>query len=149
MSEPLRRFVDRFAAGAAWLCALHCATWPFLLAVLPALGVWGFAGLERGFVVFACVLGLASLSVGYRRHRTFRAFWLLLPGLVLLVLASMTELHEDIVWHAVLMTAGGLLVGLAHIVNLKLSHGHVHDARCGHLPPVPGETTVGATHHPH
>ncbi len=145
MAGNARRFVDRLGAGAAWLCALHCAMWPFLLAALPALAAWGWDGLERGFVVFACVLGLASLTVGYRRHRTFRAFWLLLPGLALLIVASMTELHENLVWHAVLMTAGGLLVGLAHIFNLRLSHGHVHDARCGHLPAVSGDV-AGVPH---
>ncbi|HEY5972679.1 MAG TPA: MerC domain-containing protein, partial [Pseudoxanthomonas sp.] len=27
---------------------------------------------------------------------------------------------------------GGTLVGLAHIVNLRLNHWHVHDASCAH-----------------
>ena len=27
---------------------------------------------------------------------------------------------------------GGLLVGVAHLVNLRLNHGHVHDASCAH-----------------
>ena len=30
------------------------------------------------------------------------------------------------------MTFGGTLVGVAHLVNLRLNHGHVHDARCAH-----------------
>ena len=27
---------------------------------------------------------------------------------------------------------GGVLVGVAHLVNLRLNHGHVHDASCAH-----------------
>ncbi|MCC6756807.1 MAG: MerC domain-containing protein, partial [Arenimonas sp.] len=34
--------------------------------------------------------------------------------------------------HAVVMTAGGILIAVAHLVNLRLSHGHVHDANCRH-----------------
>jgi hypothetical protein len=129
-----QRGADRLGVGAAWLCALHCAAWPLLLALLPALGAWHLGHIEQGFVAFAAVLGLGSLITGFRRHRTFRAFWFLLPGLCLLLIGAFTEVHEDVVWHAVLMTAGGTLVGLAHLVNLRLSHGHVHDASCGHLP---------------
>ncbi len=135
-SSVLQRGADRLGVGAAWLCALHCAAWPLLLAVLPALGAWNLAGIEEGFVVFAAILGLGSLVTGYRRHRTFRAFWFLVPGLALLGMGAFSEIHEDVVWHAVFMTAGGVLVGAAHLVNLRLSHGHVHDASCGHLPPA-------------
>src|SRR5690606_6756610 len=41
-------------------------------------------------------------------------------------------LHETVVPHAVAMTFGGTLVGLGHLVNLRLNHGHVHDASCTH-----------------
>lgn len=136
MSTPLRHLADRLGLSAAWLCAIHCATWPLALAVLPAIGAWNQAGLEAGFIVFAAVLGVTSLAMGYRRHRVFRAFWFLLPGLAALIIAVATPVHEHVIGHAVLMTTGGLLVGLAHLVNLRLNHGHVHDARCGHLPAV-------------
>lgn len=144
MSPILHRFADRLGFSAAWLCALHCALWPLALALLPAIGVWSWAGLEQGFVAFAAVLGITSLTIGVRRHRTFRAFWFLLPGLALLITAAMTHVHDHVVLHAVMMTAGGLLVGLAHLINLRLSHGHVHDASCGHLPPADGGETLVA-----
>lgn len=131
--RSLHALADRLGAGAAWLCAVHCALWPLLLALAPAFGAWLWTGWEEAFIVFAAVLGIGSLAVGFRRHRVFRAFWFLLPGLALLIVATATEIHDHLVLHAVLMTAGGLLVGLAHLVNLRLCHGHVHDAHCGHL----------------
>ena len=62
-----------------------------------------------------------------------RALWLLLPGLAALWFGTGYEpLHHAVVPHALLMTLGGTLVGLAHLANLRLNHGHVHDAHCAH-----------------
>ena len=70
---------------------------------------------------------------GYRRHRAVRALGLLLPGLAVLWLGVLyAPLHHALLPHAVAMTFGGTLVGLAHLANLRLNHGHVHDATCVH-----------------
>jgi hypothetical protein len=127
--------LDRLGATGSLLCAIHCALLPALIALLPSLGIaaWLDNGFERGFVVFATLLGLFTLAWGYRRHRAVRALWLLFPGLALLWLATGYEpLHHAVVPHAIAMTLGGTLVGLAHLANLRLNHGHVHDAHCAH-----------------
>lgn len=130
-----RRLIDRLGATGSLLCALHCATLPLLLAVAPSLGAaaWLSGDLETGFVVFATALGLFSLLWGYRRHGTVRALGLLVPGLAALWLAVLFRpLHETVLAHALVMTFGGTLVGLAHLANLRLNHRHAHDAsgRC-------------------
>ena len=33
---------------------------------------------------------------------------------------------------AAALSLGGVLVGLAHVLNLRLNHRHVHDASCVH-----------------
>ena len=117
------------------ICAVHCALTPLLLAAIPSLGLsaWLGDGFEQGFVVFVTVLGLFSLLWGYRRHRAFRALTLLLIGLAALWAGVLyTPLHHSLVPHAIVMTLGGTLVGLAHVVNLRLNHWHVHDASCAH-----------------
>lgn len=135
---PKGRFgllVDRLGATGSLLCAIHCALTPVLLAALPALGLslWFGDGVERTLVVFVTLLGLASLGWSYRRHRTLRAFGLLVPGLAALWAGLLyAPLHESVVPHAVAMTFGGTLVGVAHLLNLRLNHGHVHDASCAH-----------------
>ena len=84
-------------------------------------------------MVFATLLGLFSLIQGYRRHGVVRALGLLIPGLLVLWLAVLyAPLHHSLVAHAIAMTFGGTLVGLAHVANLRLNHGHVHDASCAH-----------------
>lgn len=134
---PLQRhrLLDRLGATGSLLCAIHCALLPVLIAALPSLGIaaWLSDDFERAFVVFASLLGVFSLVWGYRRHRTLRALGLLLPGLAILWSAVLyLPLHASAVPHAVAMTLGGTLVGLAHLVNLRLNHGHVHDATCAH-----------------
>ena len=96
-------------------------------------GFMDSAGIEQAVVVFVTFLGLFSLLWGYRRHRALRALALLVPGLALLWAGLLhAELHHSRVPHALVMTVGGVLVGLAHLMNLRLNHRHVHDASCAH-----------------
>ena len=134
-SDSRHRWLDRFGAAGSLVCAAHCALLPLLIAALPSLGLASWLGeaFEVGFVAFASLLGLFSLIWGYRRHRALRALGLLLPGLAILWLGVLyAPLHQSQLPHAVVMTLGGTLVGLAHLANLKLNAGHVHGAGCAH-----------------
>ena len=134
-SRPPSALLDRIGATGSLVCAAHCALLPLLIALLPSLGIatWLGDGFEFGFVVFATLFGFAILTWSYRRHRTLRALALLLPGLAALWAGILVApLHHALVPHAVVMTFGGTLVGLAHLANLRLNHGHVHDASCAH-----------------
>lgn len=131
----MRALLDRLGAAGSLLCAIHCALLPVGFAVLPTLGLaaWAGEGFERAFVAFATLLGLFTVLWGYRRHRAVRALSLLVPGLLVLWAAVLYRpLHEAEVPHAIAMTFGGTLVALAHLANLRLNHGHVHDASCVH-----------------
>lgn len=135
MNNRLHPLLDRIGATGSLLCAIHCALLPILIALLPSLGiaVWLGDGFEATFVTFASLFGLAVLAWSYRRHRAMRALGLLVPGLLVLWIGVLyPPLHHSVVPHAVAMTLGGTLVGLAHIANLRLNHGHVHDATCAH-----------------
>lgn len=134
-SPPTRRFAalaDRFGATASFLCAVHCALLPFVIAVLPALGLGFLAdhAIERGFVVFACTLAVTMLVLGFRRHGSRKALALLAPGVALLLAGVLVDFQSATFLHAALVTCGGTLVALAHVVNLRLSHRH--DENCVH-----------------
>lgn len=132
---------DRFGFVASFVCALHCALLPVAIAVLPSLGLaaWLGEGFEEAFVIFASLLGLFTLASGYRHHRAVRALGLLIPGLVVLWVGVLyAPLHQSLLPHALAMTFGGTLVGLAHLANLRLVH--VHTARCRH--PTSGQPTL-------
>jgi len=115
---------DRVGATASFLCALHCAALPFLLAALPTVGLAFLAdhAFERIFVGCASVLALVFLLRGYRQHRDARALALLAPGLLLLWLgAFVIDGHAAVGAHALLVSTGGGCVAFAHLVNLRRS----------------------------
>ena len=135
LNASLRHLLDRFGATGSSLCAVHCAVLPLVLALAPSLGLsfWLGDDVERVIVVFVSLLGLLSLLLGYRRHHAVRALALLVPGLVAMWAGLLiAPLHHTAVPHAIVMTLGGTLVAVAHLVNLRLNHGHVHDASCAH-----------------
>ncbi|MCC7096554.1 MAG: MerC domain-containing protein [Thermomonas sp.] len=128
-------WLDRIGATGSLVCAIHCAVLPILIALLPSLGValWLGDGFEWSFVLFASLFGLSVLAWSYRRHRALRALSLMLPGLAALWLGVLyAPLHQSLLPHALVMTLGGTLVGLSHLINLRLNHGHVHTAACAH-----------------
>lgn len=129
--ETALRTADRVGFTASFLCALHCALLPLALALLPALGlnVGGWIDIDQAFVVFATLLGLTTLTLGYRRHRTFRAWALLLPGLALVWAGAFGPLHDHSTVHAAVMAGGGLLLAAAHLLNLRLTHALAPAAR--------------------
>jgi hypothetical protein len=128
------KLADRFGATASFLCAVHCALLPLVIAALPAIGLGFLANhrLERGFIAFASVLALTTFVLGFRRHRRFRAFWFLAPGILLLAAGIIVDFESNSTLHAVLVACGGTLVAVSHLTNLRLAHGHVHDAACEH-----------------
>jgi MerC mercury resistance protein len=125
----LPRWADRLGAVGAFICALHCALIPVALALLPALGLGLVAwhGMEVAFAGFATVLAITSLYLGYRGHRAYHAWMLVAPGLALIWAALLyPPLHASVVPHAAAMAVGGVLIAVAHLVNLRLSYGHSH-----------------------
>ena len=131
--NPALGVADRVGVAASVLCAVHCALLPLVLAVLPALGLkfGGWIDFDQAFVVFASVLGATTLTLGYRRHRAFHAWALLVPGLVLVGLASFTSLHNHTSTHLVMMVVGGTMLAAAHALNLRLTHVATAGARRG------------------
>ena len=90
---PAIDWVERAALGASFLCLIHCAGLPLLLAALPALS--RLIAIPEDF--HAWILGLALLSAG-----------------ALLLLGGPYETPVT--------TAGSVLLVLAHVANWRLRH---------------------------
>lgn len=122
--SALAQTADRVGATASFLCALHCAALPFVLALLPAIGLGFLADhtFEHWFIAFATTLALTMLIRGYGRHREWFALAVLLPGLVLLWIGGfLVEPEVSAMGHAVLVALGGSAVAAAHVINLRLT----------------------------
>ncbi|HET9033801.1 MAG TPA: MerC domain-containing protein [Dokdonella sp.] len=124
--------IDRFGALASMLCAVHCALLPLLFGILPALGLAFLAdhAYEQIFVSFAIVLASISLLHGLRKHGSYRALLILVPGILLLVVGMLIGADHSNPWHATVVSIGGTLVALSHVINMRLTH--VHGPSCRH-----------------
>lgn len=124
--------MDRFGAFASMLCAIHCALLPLIFGILPALGLGFLAGhaFEQVFVSFAIVLATISLMFGLRKHGSYRAFWFLVPGILLLVAGVLAGADHGNPWHAAVVSIGGTMIALSHLINMRLTH--VHSPACRH-----------------
>jgi hypothetical protein len=130
---PPRRFatlVDRIGAAASLLCAVHCALLPFVLALLPLIGLEFLAGhtFERVFVTCAATLASVSILVAYRRHRRPHALFLMVPGIALLLFGVAINLDVHVLLHTTSVVTGGVLVASAHVTNLLLAHRYHYAA---------------------
>lgn len=131
---------DRLGAAASFLCAVHCALLPFVIALLPVLGLEFLADhrVERIFVLCAAMLASATLLTGYRRHRQRLPLMLMVPGLTLMLAGIAVDMDTVVVLHSVLVTCGGCLLATAHVINLRVgyqyahAHAHAHGPRCAH-----------------
>ena len=132
--SPLAVAADRIGATASFLCAVHCALLPFVIALLPLIGLGFLADhrFERVFVACAAVLASTTIFTAWRRHRKLNALFLLGPGIVLLLAGITIDIDAHVWMHTALVICGGVLVASAHVVNLVLSHRHVHSASCAH-----------------
>lgn len=116
--------LDKIGAAASLACAVHCAALPLVVTLLPLAGL-GFLADERvewALVGASAVLGVTSLCLGYREHRSRRALAVLAAGLALLAGGRIAEsrglLAEPL--GVALVVAGGLSIAAAHLVNRAL-----------------------------
>lgn len=116
--------LDRIGATASLLCAIHCALLPFVLALLPLIGLEFLAGhaFERIFVAGAAVLASVSILTAYRRHHRPQPLLLMVPGVALLVFGVAVNLDVHVALHTIAVVCGGVLVAGAHVANLVLAH---------------------------
>ncbi len=116
--------LDKAGAAASLTCAVHCALMPVVVTLLPLLGL-SFLADERtewGLLGLSALLGLSSLCLGFREHRSRRALAVLAVGLTVLALGRVTEEHRVGAVGVVLVVLGGCIVATSHFLNRRLCH---------------------------
>lgn len=144
VSSKYQPVLDRLGVSASTLCAIHCAAMPFLLSILPAIGL-GFlanSGFEIGMIATSIIIGAVSLGSSYRLHRKLNALMIMASGSMLLLFnffghESHSHLTETL--HPYIAAAAGLMIASAHWINMRLcdscdrcAHDHDHDHAHGH-----------------
>jgi hypothetical protein len=95
---------------------------PMLVALLPIIGLGFLAdeATEIGLLSLSSGLGIASLCLGYREHRSRRALVILAAGLTLLALGRIAEGRRFEPIGVPLVVGGGLVIAASHLLNRRL-----------------------------
>ena len=121
---------DTVSVFASCACAIHCTLTPFVVGVLPLLGM-RFLADERTewiFVGTSILTGVASLLPSYlRRHKRARPLVLFALGLAL-ILAARLILEENLVAEIPVLILGAFFVSLSHLINRRLCQSCVRCA---------------------
>lgn len=123
------RFLDRLGMVISFGCGVHCLAMTLAFALYPGLWLnrrlWESGMLTRLLWLELVLLGLAWLLVllafaaGWRRHRRLYPIIPAIVGLTLLTVAIRTQLHFMSYWGSITAMTGGLVLVLAHWLNLR------------------------------
>jgi hypothetical protein len=116
-------WLDRTAIGASFLCLLHCAGIPLLLAALPALS--RVVALPESFHFWMLGFAIPSSAIallGARRAHGGNAL-LVFGGFGLALMTLAATIFSRTPAEAALTIAGGLCLATAHLLNLRSRHG--------------------------
>lgn len=129
MKSPLNsQLFDKLGMSASVACAIHCALLPIVLTLLPIVGLEFLANpaLELSMIILSLGLACIALSSAYKKHRKALPFVILMVGFAFIALGHLIEGMESY-----LIPLGGLLIAVAHFINLKLTK------TCNHQLPKP------------
>jgi len=111
--------LDKLGMTASIGCAIHCAALPFLITILPLLGMEFLAlpHIEVSMIVLSLVIAVWSLTSSYRAHKSLMPAILLALGFLLIFSGHLFFEHIE----AALIPLGGLTIAVAHYYNWRLN----------------------------
>jgi uncharacterized membrane protein YfhO len=115
-------FLDKFGIFASSLCAVHCSVTPFVITLLPFLGLSFLESdlFENSMLGIAVFIGILSLLPSYiKKHHNIKPIILFLLG-ILFIISSHLIFHDN--GEFIIAPVGGILIIISHLLNSKLSH---------------------------
>lgn len=114
---------DKAAIGLSLICAIHCAAFPILVALLPAASMLGFDDewFHRVLLFFVLPLSSYALYSGMSRHGNRAVLGIGIAGLLVLIFAAVAghDLFGEI-GERVVTVIGSALIAISHWRNFQL-----------------------------
>ena len=117
---------DKVGSAASIACAIHCLAMPFVITVMPLVGLSFFASEQAEWMLFAASALIATFNLcwGYRKHKSRKALTMAVIGLTLLTIGRLLDHHSQhhggFDWYVLFLVAGGFWVAASHWINRKL-----------------------------
>lgn len=122
MKEKIGKWLDAAGTAASWACAVHCLALPFLISVLPLVGLSFLLDetTERVFILTSVLLAALSLLPAYfREHGKIRSIFLAAAGIGLIIMNHF-YFEDNLTAKIVFLIAGAILISAAHLINRRL-----------------------------
>lgn len=122
MFGKIGSLLDKAGITASWLCAVHCLALPFLIGVLPLVGLSFLLEetTERVFIGISAALAALSLLPAYfGEHGKLRSIFLAAAGIGLIVLTHLL-FEENLTLKIIFLVIGAILISAAHFLNRRL-----------------------------
>jgi hypothetical protein len=116
--------LSSWAAIVTSVCAVHCLATPFLVGVLPLVGLSFFAApwFEWSMVALAAAMGSVGFGLSYfRLHNNPRPFIVFVAGLAILSSAHLL-FEAQVLVHGAVVILGALVIYQAGRMNHTLVH---------------------------
>ena len=113
IARPAVDRLDKVGATASLMCAIHCAAMPLVVTLLPLIGLGFLADnrIEWALVALSALMGVTSLCLGFREHRSRRAFAYLGIGIGMLATGRILEDNLNSPWGVGVVVLGGVDTG--------------------------------------
>jgi len=111
--------LDTVGAGVSFACALHCLAMPFVVGILPLMGLGFLADhtTEAIFIVLSICLAMLSLCWGLKTHKNYKAFIVFLFS-AFLIGSGIFLVSET--FHLMFIVMGAIGIATSHLLNIKL-----------------------------
>lgn len=118
-TEKVPSSLDAVGACLSFACAVHCILMPFVITLLPLIGLSALSHDIFDIVMFSVTVSLATLSLcwGVRIHKRHELLLLVALGVFLFYLGGF---HAETVKDGIFVGLGGLCLVAGHLLNRKL-----------------------------
>ena len=116
--------LDNLGIAASILCLIHCLAMPFVVALLPFMGLQFLESHESHLWLGGIIIALALIAIvpSYLKHKRKRILSGMIAGISLVLAGSYLShifhvLHEHELW---ILIAGNLILVATHLFNKKV-----------------------------
>lgn len=116
-------FWDYTGATISWVCAIHCLLMPFVIMLLPLVGLSFLADEKTEWIIIgiSVIVGLISLLPSYfSLHKQLRVLMIFIAGIGLITFSQLT--FEESIWKYPFVILGAVFITLAHLINRRLCY---------------------------
>lgn len=113
---------DKIGFVTSSACAVHCIVLPFIITILPYVGLSFFLDSLTEIILFviSAILAIASICFGYKKHKNKNIAFCFAFGIFLIVCGHLLHETKWSLSSSIALAIGGTIIAISHLINNKL-----------------------------